>query len=427
MKSLNLIILFLVICGSLAAQQLDLNHFLDEAKANSPLINKNRNEIKLADLDLFQIRAILTKPEINIESGIMLAPVISHNNNSNRFQLVSDEPGSYSGYDLASTDGGQYNAMVTVKQPLFTGTRYRSYSNKADILRRINENNISLTVHETEQVVTYQYILCMKSKTDLVNYSFLLKNLEGQLQIMHKLVENGIYKQTDLLLLQIEYQNYEVIYKSFQDEYKTNIFDLYLLCGINDTSLTDIQEIDLKLKSDDRSYSQFLTSFRLDSLSLLAGLEIDELKYKPEVSLFADAGLNAVYIPTLNRLGFSTGLSFQWNIFDGNQRKIQRDKYDIMLRTIEFEKTIFINQNNINKNKILSQINSLDQRLKIIGNQIDEYNRLSEVYMKELSQGEISVMDFKNLLKDITAKKQECLLMKIDKLVLINSYNYWNY
>jgi len=36
-------------------------------------------------------------------------------------------------------------------------------------------------------------------------------------------------------------------------------------------------------------------------------------------------------------------------------------------------------------------------------------------------------MDFKNLLKDITAKKQDYLLLRMEKLLLINSYNYWNY
>jgi len=36
-------------------------------------------------------------------------------------------------------------------------------------------------------------------------------------------------------------------------------------------------------------------------------------------------------------------------------------------------------------------------------------------------------MDFKNLLKDITAKRQDFLLQKMEKQLLVNSYNYWNY
>jgi cell division protein FtsB len=41
--------------------------------------------------------------------------------------------------------------------------------------------------------------------------------------------------------------------------------------------------------------------------------------------------------------------------------------------------------------------------------------------------GEASVMDYKNLLKDISAKKQELLQLKMEKQFLINSYNFLNF
>jgi hypothetical protein len=36
-------------------------------------------------------------------------------------------------------------------------------------------------------------------------------------------------------------------------------------------------------------------------------------------------------------------------------------------------------------------------------------------------------MDFKNLMKDIAAKKQEIIQLKMEKQLLINAYNYLNY
>jgi outer membrane protein TolC len=191
--------------------------------------------------------------------------------------------------------------------------------------------------------------------------------------------------------------------------------------------LVDIQEINFQLKTDTTINSQFLTSYKLDSLNIIAGQTINELKYKPQFNLFANAGLNAVYEPTLNRVGFSTGVSLSWNIFDGNQRKIQREISTINLETLEFEKKNFVTQNIIYKNKILDQVHSLDQRQKLSEQQLIQYNKLLDVYNKEFSQAEVSVMDFKNLLKDIAAKKQENVLTKMERLILINSYNYWNY
>ena len=162
-------------------------------------------------------------------------------------------------------------------------------------------------------------------------------------------------------------------------------------------------------------------------MNIIADQSIYDLKYKPQLDLFADAGLFAAYLPYPGRIGFSTGISLSWNIFDGHQRDIQREKSDINLQTIEFEKKNFLTQNDISKNKILNQIESIDQRLLLFEQQADQYDKLYNAYSRELSLGEASVMDFKNLLKDIAAKKQETLLLTSERQLLINSYNYLTY
>jgi hypothetical protein len=426
-KTCILSFLLLSVFFGLSAQQRDLNFYLEQAKINSPLINKNKNESKIVALDLKQINSILSKPEVNLISGVMFAPIISHDNNASHFELVSDGATDYTGYDLALTDGGQYQAVVSVKQPLFTGSRYKTFANKASISGQINENNIALTVHELEQIVGYQYILCIKSKMQTINDLSLLKELDEQVIRMQRLVENAIYKQTDLMLLQIEVQNLEAEYKMFQGEYMNNIYDLNLICGIRDTAIVDLQETDFEIKPDIVLNSDFLIAYKLDSLGVVADQSINELKYKPQMDLFADAGLFAAYLPYPGRIGFSTGISLSWNIFDGHQRNIQREKSNINLQTIEFEKKNFLTQNDINKNKILNQIKSVNQRLQLYEQQAEQYDKLYNAYSRELSLGEASVMDFKNLLKDITAKKQETLLLKMERLLLINSYNYLTY
>jgi outer membrane protein TolC len=427
MKTYVLPFLIMLLSGISNAQQRDLDYYLEQAKTNSPLVNINKNEMFLAELDLKQIRSMLSKPEVNLEASVLFAPIVRRDNNLNRFEWVSAGANDYSGYDLAATDGGQYQTFVSVHQPMFTGSKYRTFANQTDISRQINENNIALTIHELEQIVSYQYILCLKSKVQ-VEYSLsLLKELEEQLLIMKKLVESAVYKQTDLILLQIEHQNYEIEKKTFEAEYRNSLYDLNLVCGINDTNLVDIQEINFQLKSSPITHSQFLVSYRLDSLNILAGQKVSELKYKPQFSFFVNSGLNAVYQPSFDRIGFSTGITFNWNIFDGNQRKIERVKSTINLKTLEFEKKNFLTQNGIFKNKILNQIHSLNQREHLAEAQITQYDKLLDVYSIELSQGEVSVMDFKNLLKDIVMKKQEILLLKMEKQVIINSYNYWNF
>lgn len=416
-----------VLFVSVNAQQHDLNYYLKVAKSNSPLIHKAENDNKIIQLDIQQVKNILYKPEINIEANVLFAPVISHNNNTNHFEWTSKGAENYTGYDLANTDGGQYQAIISLKQPLFTASKLKTYSNKAAVSRQINENSIVLSIHELEHIVSNQYILCVKSKAQREISMELLNELKNQLLIMHQLVENAIYKQADLMILQIEYQNFEYEHNIYYTEYQNNLNDLNLLCGINDTNYFEVQAVDFEIKYENQINSEFLISYHLDSIGIVSEQMINELKYKPQLNFFANTGLNAVYQPSLNRLGFSTGINFSWNIYDGEQRKIQRQKSAIMSQTLEFEKKYFINQKEMNKNKMLSQIHALNQNILMTEDQINKYNDLYNVYYKELSQGEVSVMDYKNLLKDIAAKKQQSLLLKMEKQSLINSYNYWNY
>ena len=429
-KVKNIIIfLLLVTTGNmfLNGQERDIDFYIGHARENSPLINQAENEKKIVSLDLQQMNRILCKPEINVISGFTFSPVISRDNNNSRFHLVSEGATDYFGHDLALTDGGQYQALVSVRQPVLSGSRYRAFVNKADISQQINENNITLTIHELEQVVGYQYLLCIRSLKEAENSLSLVRNLEEQYALIQKLVENGVYKQTDLMLMQIEIENYNLEYIGYKAEYISNIYDLNLICGISDSVVPRLQDIEFRIDPLPGAKSGFLTGFKLDSLYILSDQAVSELKYKPQLDLFADAGLNAAYLPYPRRLGLSAGLALTWNIFDGHQKNIQREKSNVSLRTLEFRKNNFMTQNEISRKKILNQINSVKERIILNEMQADKYKHLADAYVKELSIGEASVMDYKNLLKDIAANNQELLLLRIENQFLINSLNYLNF
>lgn len=420
-----LIIVFFPLC--LQSQVRDIDFYLEQAEKNSPLIHKNMNESKMVSIDLEQLNAVLSKPEISLDASVLFAPIVSHDNGSSRFEWVSEGATNYNGYDQAFTDGGQYQAVVSIKQPLLNKSIHRSYSNQAFIKQEINQNNIELTSHELEQVVGYQYLLCLKAKMQIQNAQLVLNQVDEQLGVLQKLVTNAIYKQTDLMLLLITRGNYLIDYQKSKAEYRTSIYDLNLICGISDTTVVDIREHLFEIKPDTLTHSKFITGYKLDSLGVLAEQSVFEQKYKPQLYFFANAGLNAIYLPTIDRLGFSTGITFNWTIFDGHQRKIQQQKALISMDNIEFEKQNFITQHTINKRKILDQIQASVVNESIVSEQVKQYELLIDTYKKELAMGQLSIMDLKNVLNDLAAKKQELLLITMERQVLINSYNYWNY
>ena len=150
-------------------------------------------------------------------------------------------------------------------------------------------------------------------------------------------------------------------------------------------------------------------------------------QYKPHIYAFADAGINAVYMPDFNRFGLSAGLNLSWTIFDGNQKKINNQKSLIELQTLSFNKKSFSNKYKLRKQKILLQIKFLTNKINIVNKQIIKYNDLIKVYLIELSKSQISVIDYINLIRDIAKKEHQLVDLKTEKQVLINLYNYWNY
>ncbi|MCB8994159.1 MAG: TolC family protein [Bacteroidales bacterium] len=427
MKRIILFGLLTFISLLMYAQKHDLDYYLTKAKENSPLLQKNKNNDLLSRLDYKQIESILSRPEVNFEANVLFAPIISHDNNSKHFNWVTDNATSYSGFDLASTDGGQYQAYLSAKQPLFNKSRLMEYSHQSEVLAQKYSDESALGSHEIEQLITYQYILCLKAALQVKGGQEMTDEISSQLSLMKKLVEAAIYRQADLMLLQIEYQSFQAQYLAFLSDYRSSLYDLNMLCGINDSSLNDLQDLNLALQSESPAKSGFLVSYELDSLLLESEQNIFELKYKPQLYIFANAGLNAVYLPVVNRLGFSTGLGFSWNIFDGHQKELQREKTIINQKNLEFDKNYLANQAEVNKRKIREQIQSVDNRVTLLTRQLSQFMDLLDVYKAEFPQGNISVMDYTNLLKDFSVRKQEALLLKMEKELLINQYNYWNY
>lgn len=426
MKNFILASLLLFVSQWGSSQQ-DFNYFLSTAKENSPLINKTKNEIAINSLDLKQIKSILSEPNITLDANVYFAPIINHDNNANHFEWVSQDATDYYGYDLANTNGGTYAAGVSYNQPLFKSSLFSAYAEKTDILKQSNLNTIDLTEHELEQLVAYQYILCLKSKKQTETSKEILKQVSDQINIMETLVDNAVYRQTDLMLLQLVYSNYEIDYKTYSSEYEKNYYDLNLICGIKDSTLYEISDIAFSMHPDTLTQSRFYQKYRLDSLAILSDQSINDMRYKPQLSFYANAGLSAAYLPAVDRLGFSTGLTFSWILYDGHQREIQKERSEIRINSVEIEKNYFKRQQTIQKNKISNQIFALEERKRLIEKNIKQYNKLIESYQNEIAYGQISIIDLKNLFQELTNKKQDALLIEMERQSLISAYNYWYY
>jgi len=412
--------------GNIAFSQNTLQYYISKAELNSPLLQKQNNDNKIINFDLKKYDAIYRSPKVNINSSMIFSPVISRDGSTNKFKLFTSGSSDYLGYDLAATDGGQYQAVISAEQPLFTKKYYKANKAKFELQKAQNKNDVRLTKAELKQTVTHQYILCVQSEKQKENVQKNIKIIGYQINQMKTLVNEGIYKITDLKLLEIELEDNQIEEEQLKGTYIENFNTMNLLCGIKDTTIYKLNTLNLELQTGNADVSIFSRHFKLDSLSLKNKQNVSDLQYLPKLSLLGDAGLNATYRPTPDRLGFSIGLSLKWNLFDGHQKKYDQGKNQLLLSNIAIDQKNFELQNDIKKMNLLNQINNLNKQRILIKKQLSEYDELLKLYKIEIKKGLISVLELKTLINDISSKRKVYINILMAKEILINSYNYRN-
>lgn len=404
-----------------------LQDYVQSALRNSPVLNDNRNQSLISDLENERLKAFYTKAQISLSANYVFSPIVSNDTGHHRFEINPNNSEHYDGYDLAASNGGVYQGLINYVQPLFNSSRYEVFAKQNYLAKNVNENIIKITSHDIEKLVTDQYILCLLDQSQMLYADSMQTLLIEQNLIVKKLVEGGLLKQSDLTILNIEKLNNLNLSQSYNAIYSRDLIDLNILCGIADTALVILDEIDIRMNAVNAN-SGFLEKYLLDSLSACAAQEVFETKYNPQLSFLGNAGLNAVYAPTIpNRFGFSAGLSLNWNLADGNQKNITRKKTDIQLKSISFYRDNFMTQNESRRIKILNELGSFNERSLAVKNQLKEYDSLLDDYKKEMMLGQLSVINYITVLKSVNAAKRDFFILQTNKLLLINAYNYWNW
>lgn len=409
--------------------QRNLVYYINTAKQNSPLIKENQNLTKANQLEVERLKAQFTKPQIGVTGNYLFAPILSTDNNNTKLELNSKGADKYYGYDLGATNGGQYQGLVTITQPILNRERYKIYAEQANISTQINQNNIKLAAHDIEKFVTDQYILCLLDLQQS-NYAQEMMNLlTGQKEIVRKLATNSLVKQSDFTLINIEYKNFESLLATNKANYRRDLMDLNILAGINDTTLVQLDTLALAIRYDNAAVaSQYEERYRLDSLNIDAAQKVFETRYKSQMNLFANTGLNANNISTIpRRFGIGAGVSIVYNFYDGKQRDINRNKSKYLLQSVASYRENFLVQNDLRKSKFITELNSYQERTALLQEQLNEYMQVINSYKREILFGQQSIINFINIIKSMAAVQRDFLLLQTNRLLLINAYNYWNW
>lgn len=416
--------LFLILCLTKAILcQYNLDYFVNKALDNSPQIRNYNNLFLINNLQKQLDEAQNSAFQVSLTSNYLFAPYFNNNGH-----LISTNPDSKAiGYDPAITNGGIYSAQVNVAKNIFNGGLMDVLNKQRMIQGKSYENKTKEEKHTLKKQVTDQYL---NSLQYLMLYKLsreIIKNLTNQLKLTSDLVTKGYAKATGYLQLKIELKNDQIDSDQMWQNYKSNLAQLYSLCGITDTQTVIIDSVSLNYKPI-VPYSKFLTQYKLDSLSAGIQQKVFETKYEPQVQLFFNAGLNAIELNDIQRkFGISAGLNFSIPILDGGQRNITRQQTILAEKSISDYKYYFEKNISTQRNEAESRINSLEKNIEDYKTQIADYKNLLGISEKELQQGNLTVIDYLTMLRNFISLRKNYINTEIDYQSEISNYNYWNW
>lgn len=264
LKRLIIIIIYTVTCVIIKAQT-SIEYYLSHAVDNSPQIKQLLNEKEIHTLEAERLRAVYKGANISLSGNLLIVPIISQDNGKTKLDWNAQSADRYYGYDLGQANSNLFLGATWTK-PLLSNSSYNAEKERLDIEKSMSDNSMKLNIHDIKKVVTDQYILCLMDNNQMKLAENIIESLKAQYIIMCKLAANGLVKNSDLQMLNIECSNNEYIKEGAMQSYHLHRAELDIMCGISDSTHNDLEDIHLTPEIEANGISPFIEKYRLDSL-----------------------------------------------------------------------------------------------------------------------------------------------------------------
>ncbi|HZY36585.1 MAG TPA: TolC family protein [Mucilaginibacter sp.] len=404
------IVFSLFTCTISLAQTYTLDHYIDIAKGNSPLLKDLQNQIASNAVDSLRLLAGL-KPQLNANSAGLYAPTI----------------GGF-GYSEPITNAHTLNAVVAGSKSIISRKNLDAQVQTIILQSESIRNSGKISEQDLKKAITNQYITAYG---DLLQYRFsqeVVDLLSQEEDLLKKLTRANVYRQSDYLTFLVTLKQQQLAVLQARLVYKNDYATLNYLAGVADTSMAQLADPDIqRAMLPNPSTSVFFRQYKLDSLKLVNSRDLVDFAYKPKISLNADGGYNSDFMgQAYKNFGLSAGFTFTMPIYDGGQRKMLYRKIFLQEETRQNYKAFFNTQYQQQIAQLNQQISETDNLLNQVDEQMKYAESLIKVDSKLLETGDVRVADLVLAINNYLTIKNLRTTTNINKLQLINQLNYWN-
>jgi outer membrane protein TolC len=393
------------------AQVKTLDDYVNAAIANSPVLKDYNAQLGKNSVDSMLAGAAF-KPQVNMTGVALYAPTY----------------GQF-GYDPAISNGGDYSAIVSVTQQITPRKQVSLTRMLSATERQVISSQAKTEENDLRKEVTDTYLNTCLLQQQVIFYkqsdSFLVKE-----QVTVKaLTERGSYKVSDYYELLVEEQSEHTQIAQIYIDLTKSFSELNVLCGITDTAQYKLTVPHIEVfKQNDLKQLAAYKKFQADSANLAVQSGLVDAGYKPKLSWYADAGIEASEPNLIYRsFGNSLGLNLSIPIYDGRKRDLQHQslKYSEDIRS-GYEH-FFISNYGTRISLLAKQIEDGDKLLAQMRLEEKDVNNWIKISAAELAVGNISVTDFLLSIKKDLEVKNDLTQALINQQLLQNEFNYWNH
>jgi len=390
-------------------QERVLEYYLGKGTANNPVLKDISNQIEANRYDSLIARASYL-PQINFNAYLMYAPVVNG-----------------WGYSDVITNGQNLSGTLNVNQQIFNKKTREANFQKYGLAASSLDNTRKITANELKKAITSQYLAAYSALLERKYQQQVLSTLNDEEKILKLWVEKGVYRQNDYLSLKIEIMNLLRNTGDLDLQYRKEFWNLNMICGINDTTLYDLNlpPIDESLRNLPES-SPLFRRFLIDSLKIQNEKLLVDRRYKPAISWFSDGGIiNNEPRYLYQNFGISFGMSMTLPVYDGHQRKFNYGKIRAEEETRKSYEEFFSFQ----YNSELKQLKGELDRVRTLGKDNEKQVTLVAELVEEdkalLNVGSLSITDYILALKNLIEARHNGILYQVRAQFILNEINFW--
>lgn len=392
-----------------SAQKNNLDYFVSQALASSPLLKGYEYQLSSLSLDSMILRASL-KTQVNFVSNNSYAPVIKG-----------------WGYDEVITNGQQISALASANRVLFNKNNVNAQMAGFQLQGEMARNNRRITELDIRRTIAEQYITVYGEQLSLEFNDHINEMLRREDSMLKKLTQDNVFKQAEYLSFVVTRQQQLLNTSQLRIQYAYDFAGLNYLSGVVDTAIFVLAEpVFNSIPAETAFHSSFFKQFELDSLKLVNDRSIIDVGYLPKVNIFGDGGYNSsLAYRAYRNFGTSVGVNITVPIYDGKQKKLKYSRLAIEERTIQFNKDVFTRQREQQLFQLRQQLRQTEEQIDLINKQVKYIETLITVNERLLATGDIRLTDFILALNNYFNAKNLVTQNYVSRLKILNQLSYW--